>query len=383
MFLRGDKMRILYVLDYFYPYVGGVPTLFTNLAQQMVRRGHEVTVVTSWVSGTKKNERWKGINIVRAGKNREGFLYHSTIEMLKMKENFDIVHTSTYSSMIPSFVYSFFKRKRTILSVHEVWSLKEWIEFTRLKGFFYFLEERSLFMLPFDKYISPSFHTKNDLLKLGIENPKIVVIPHGIDHEIFNPSAKKYRGQTRKRLKIKEEDIVCSFIGKPTEFKGIRYMLDAMEKVLERTDVKFIFVLSKSYSSEYKQFLKRVNSSKTIKKSTIILEPKSDADYTAKIISCSDFIVMPSLTEGFGFVAAESASIGIPAIVTKNTSLVEVVDDKKNGIHVNLRDSDHLADEIIRLAKDKRLLKSLSRPKRFDKWEDVAAKYEKIYKDQL
>ena len=52
-------MKILYILDYFYPYVGGVPTVFLNLAREMVTKGHEVTVLTSRDSINKQFENMK------------------------------------------------------------------------------------------------------------------------------------------------------------------------------------------------------------------------------------------------------------------------------------------------------------------------------------
>ena len=39
-------MKILFVLENFYPNIGGVETLFKSLTEQLVREGHEVMVIT-------------------------------------------------------------------------------------------------------------------------------------------------------------------------------------------------------------------------------------------------------------------------------------------------------------------------------------------------
>ena len=40
-------MKILFVLEYYEPHIGGVETLFKSLAHQLVQKGHEITVVTN------------------------------------------------------------------------------------------------------------------------------------------------------------------------------------------------------------------------------------------------------------------------------------------------------------------------------------------------
>jgi len=99
-------------------------------------------------------------------------------------------------------------------------------------------------------------------------------------------------------------------------------------------------------------------------------------------MGASDFIIMPSLTEGFGFVAAEASSIGVPVIVTKNTSLTEVV-DKRNSILVNQRDSRELTNAITTLVENNEVRNRLSKNKTFQSWKEVANSYEKIYKNIL
>ena len=109
-------MRILYIIDFFHPHVGGVPTFFKNLAENVSKMGHKVTVVTTHANGTKKFEKHNGIKIYRFGKSREQFMIGATMFLLKNREKFDIVHTSTYSAMIPSYTFTLFKKIPQVLS---------------------------------------------------------------------------------------------------------------------------------------------------------------------------------------------------------------------------------------------------------------------------
>jgi glycosyltransferase involved in cell wall biosynthesis len=92
---------------------------------------------------------------------------------------------------------------------------------------------------------------------------------------------------------------------------------------------------------------------------------------------------MPSLTEGFGLAAAEAASIGIPVIATKDTSLTEVVEENVNALFVNSRNSRAIVNAIVKLAKNKALVKKLSRGKRFKSWGEVAKEYIKVYQEAI
>ena len=372
-------MRILYVLDYFYPYVGGVPSLFANLTREMVRRGHEVTVITTRPSKVKNFEMHNGIKIIRLGTNRNDFLFKASFYLRSTKKQFDVIHTSTYSAMIPSFVTSLIRKIPAIVSVHEIWSLKEMLEFYKAKGAPYFLEQKILLALPFHKYISPSMHTNMDLRSAGVHNKKIVFIPHGIDEKIFNPSAKRFRKQIRKQIVLQEHDVTGLFIGKPTVFKGVDYLLDAVKIASKKVDVKFIFILSSLYEKERKKFMLKILQDKVLKSKIILLRNSNDHSYVAKVIGASDFVIMPSLSEGFGFVAAEAASVGVPSVVTAGTSLPEVVEKNRHAIHVKPRNSFELANAIIRLATDPALRKKLSKPKVFKNWKETADEYEKVY----
>lgn len=376
-------MRILYIIDFFHPHVGGVPTFFNNLAQQVAKSGHDVTVITTHASGTSSFEKYKGIKIYRLGKTREEFMVKALFFLVRNKQKFDVLHTSTYSAMVPSFAFSVLKKIPKVLSVHEIWSLKEWKEFTKNKGLFYFLEERILLSLPFDEYIVPSMHTQQDIERIGVSKSKIKFIPHGIDRGIFNPNVKRIRKTIRMKYMISEDEFIGCFVGKATIFKGVDYLLDALENVFKKVDMKFIFILSRLHQSGYKNFVEKIYRSEILRKNIIITEASNDPRFVSGIIGASDFLVMPSLTEGFGLAAAEAASIGVPVIATKDTSLTEVVEENVNALFVNPRNSQELSDAIVKLAKNKALVKKLSRGKKFKSWGEVAKEYIKVYQEAI
>jgi glycosyltransferase involved in cell wall biosynthesis len=369
-------MKILYVLDFFYPYRGGVSYVFHNLAKELVKKGHDITVITSLAGTEKKFEVVDGIKVYRFGKGRFPSLVSMFFKLLFWRERYDLVHTSTYQSIIPTYFYSKLKGTPKAVTIHEVWSLKEWLEFLGWKGFFYFLEERILLLFPFDFYLMPSRHTKEDAVNLaGIPSEKSKVIPHGIEG-LFSPGLRKYRKQIRGRYKIPDDMPTGFFSSKATTFKGIYYLLDAVEMVAGKTNnIKFIFFIYKD--REYEKFVNRIEKTDSLKKS-IILVTNPDREDLAKYIAASDFALVPSLTEGFCLAAADYASVGVPVIAFKNSCLPEVLDERTT-IFVRSRDSEQLAEAILKLSTDKRLRKRMSKRKRFNTWSTIAKEYENLY----
>jgi len=383
--MKNKKMRILYVLDYFYPHVGGVPTVFRNLCAEVQNLGYDVTVVTSREKGTKGFERLGGIKVHRFGRTREQFLLGSVRFLITNREMFDVVHTCTYSAMIPAFLFSKLRKVPKVVSVFEVWSLSEWVEFTRSKGPFYFLEERALFSLPFDRYIVATEHTRRDLMNIGVPSSKIDKVSCGIDGRIFNPKARRERMVIRERCGIGKDEVIGCFVGKATIFKGIDHMLDGLEAALKksRRKFRFVFLLSRSHESGYKRFLKRVQSSETLRRGIILVEPETEHRFAARVIAACDFLVMPSLTEGFGLAVAESLSVGTPVVVTRGTCLEEIVEEGRNAILIRQRSGKDVERAILRLVNNPSMRRRLSRPRRFGDWGEVSRQYVKVYQDVI
>ena len=96
-----------------------------------------------------------------------------------------------------------------------------------------------------------------------------------------------------------------------------------------------------------------------------------------EIIAGSRAFLFLSLIEGFGFPPLEAMQLGVPVICSDRTSLPEVIADA--AVAVDPEKPEIIADEIIRLLKDKELCEMLIRKgrenyKRFD-WDRIIRQY--------
>lgn len=96
-------MKILFVLEYYFPHIGGVETLFKSLCEGLVKKGHKVKVVTMQIEGTKGNEIVNGVDITRIPfPNRYLFTFLSFFDVLRLAKGVDIIVTTTYNGAPPA-----------------------------------------------------------------------------------------------------------------------------------------------------------------------------------------------------------------------------------------------------------------------------------------
>lgn len=106
----------------------------------------------------------------------------------------------------------------------------------------------------------------------------------------------------------------------------------------------------------------------------------------AKLYSSSDFTVVPSRSESFGQVAAESLSCETPVVAFKETGISDIVIDGNSGILVDDFCDEKLSDAIYRMCcTSKRDLLNMGRNGRLyirDQFSSsvVSDKWEKLYK---
>ncbi len=107
-----------------------------------------------------------------------------------------------------------------------------------------------------------------------------------------------------------------------------------------------------------------------------------------QILTCSDAFVNSSLTEGISISILEAMSIGLPIVATDVGGTGSIVRDGQNGLLVEARNADALANAMARLANNSELCRSLGESSSTlvrENWslERMADKYLALYEDVL
>lgn len=305
--------RILFIVDNFWPHIGGAEVIFDELTTRLVAGGYKVSVVTSNSAKTKAFEIRNGVDIYRVGTNRYSFTFLSFFKARSLIRDFDIIQTTTFNSAVSAKLISLIYKKPIVITILEVWGMKFWLSLGHTY-IFYYLFERLIMSLNYDKIISISESTKNHILEYYNYKPsEINVIYPGVsdDFKLSDNSGPKNGGKYN-----------ILFFGRPGYAKGLEILLKEFAQV-DHKDISLNLLVSKSPKNRYLYCLNLIQSL-GMKHRVNILE-SVDRGKVKDVILANDAVVVPSLREGFGFSAIEACNLGIPVICSDKDSLPEVV----------------------------------------------------------
>lgn len=203
-----------------------------------------------------------------------------------------------------------------------------------------------------DKYVS-IWHTscnitKEKLIHFGAAEDKIVMIPLGIDLDVYKPlNNTEDREKRRTKLGIKPEQLVIGSFQKdgngwedgntPKLIKGPDIFCDMMEELNKTCDV---FALLSGPARGYVK--KRLDSAGI----PYYHKYFKNAPEVAKLYPLIDIYTVTSREEGGPKAVLESMASGIPVISTKVGMAPDIIDNGKNGILVECEDVDSLVDAV-------------------------------------
>ena len=206
-----------------------------------------------------------------------------------------------------------------------------------------------------------------------IDENKIKKITPGVDREIFIPDSS-----------VEKENIILS-IGRIQEQKGQLQTIEFLNNFKKiQNDFKCYFVGGPSgkhgneYLHELKQTIKDFNLDKHV-------EFLGDLPQTEiiELFKKAKLLIHTSKFETFGLVAIEANTMGVPVLTTNNGSLMEIIENNKNGyLSENLIDSNvnNFVNNLFNnVTKYKEIhLSCIEKSKKYD-WMKTANELESLY----
>ncbi len=369
-------MRILAIFDYYIPHIGGAEVVYKHVLEGLSAREHDVTLLTLSLPDTKEQETLHrvSVNRVKSHLGRMFFPFFGLWKAWKLSRNGDIIVTSFYSASVLTFLLKILTGKKVVMIVHEVLD-KRWhtLRFSWIRSAFLRLSERIALPTFYDGYIAVSNSTAKNLYAI-VKKDRIYTVYNGVDHESFSPQGRNE--ELRKQLGIERDQKVFMYAGRPGYVKGINTLLEAIPEVIQSIEhAVFVLMLSTSPEEKYKEITEFWRTSPFKERIKII--PPVPRDQVPSYFAIADIAVVPSLTEGFGFLAAEFASMQIPLVASRVDSLPEVISGKVAfalpGNTTSLVDAMKRADQgIFEILPEKRF-----------SWEDTVVEYERILQKLL
>jgi glycogen synthase len=170
-----------------------------------------------------------------------------------------------------------------------------------------------------DCILCVSHYTMERVHKIyGIPKSKMAVVHNGIDlKKCALPRVNMSRKRTKQGL----------FLGRITWQKGPDYFVDSARIMLEkRSDLRFVLA---GWGDKAIPLIDRI--AKWHLGSKILFAGFLNESDVKRLFRASDLFLMPSISEPFGLVALEALSNGVPAVLSKQSGVSEVLDSVPNA----------------------------------------------------
>ncbi len=142
------------------------------------------------------------------------------------------------------------------------------------------------------------------------------------------------------------------FVGRLTRQKGPEFFVDIAERVLEKDqNVRFVMAGTGEY---FNPLLERAAQKGIAHR--FHLTGFLNLDKVRKLLSIADVYVMPSLSEPFGLSAVEAVQFGIPAVISKQSGVSEVLN---GSLKFDYWDINRAAGYILSLLHDPVLVENV------------------------
>ena len=365
-------MKLLFLCDHYFPYIGGAEIVNRAVAEHFAKKNC-VYVVSKKFKGL--NDKRSEINQVQIYRTADvpRFLHSAVCYMsaAKLARSADVILSATYASGLAGYWLAQRFKKKSVLLVHEI--LDENWKYIKQLHLLYYWYERYVVTRTFDRYIAVSQYTKRKLIKYGMRDDRISVIYNGMDEGLFYPRSVKH--DLRHKI-AGDAKFVYLFFGRPRGYKGLEYLLRAVPAISRKIPgSKLILLLGREPRHEYQQTLRLIDQL-SINNNIMLLDPVQ-REQLPDYINVADAVVIPSLSEGFGYAAVESCMLGKTVVVTDAGALPEVVFG--NVVMIKKADVQSIIDGVSRAYKREFTII----PPKFFQWQDSLEGYDKVIKSVL
>ena len=375
--------------------IGGISPHVYYLSKSLTRKGMKVYVVTCDFPGAPQHEVLDGVEIFRIDSYKNPspdfatWVYLMNVNMQKeaaaiiksLNGNVDVLHAHDWLVATAGIGLKHVFRKPLFATIHST-------EIGRRNGIHFDYErmihetEAWLTYEAWKVICCSDYMVSHVRWAFGLPADKQIMIPNGVNADVYAEIEKTDLTQFRIKFASPEEKIVL-FVGRLVYEKGVHVLVNAIPKVLEKVNAKFVIVGNGYMKEQLSGLVKSLGIAQKVLFTGFV-----DDETLRKLQICADVSVVPSLFEPFGIVALEAMAAKSPVVVSDTGGLGEIVDHDVDGVKVYTNNPDSLAWGIIRVLTDEKnaqRLKSNAYKKIQEKynWDRIAQQTENIYKSVL
>lgn len=356
-------MKILYIHQYFNTPEEPGGTRSYWISQELINRGHEVTMITGTNSALHKeasDEIIDGIHVIYI-KNQYGnymgaskrllsfvkFMFKSIRVGLKQK-NIDLVFATSTPLTIGAVAIALKRLKgwRYVFEVRDLWPeglIQEGVTNPIVVWALRLLEKKSYHKAEHVIALSPGM--KEGVMKVGTKDGECTMIPNMSKPDKFYPRERSNETTTRFGLKIDKFNLV--HFGAMGFDNYLEYVIEAAKLAQEQNKNELNFVLLGDGSSL--PHLKELVNSYNLNNVQFLGNHKMEV--VSEIVNCCDATItsfrnIPILATNSPNKLFDSLSAGKPVIVNSNGWTKDLVEKENCGCYVNPDEPQELVDVL-------------------------------------
>lgn len=345
-------MKILMLTPYFYPHTGGTEKYVKDLSTELVKKGHEVTVITNNVPISKhapaEEVAKEGFKVIRLPAVDVAYLPITMAFNKKMCEGYDIVHCHAPAASFVRAVAGKIKAPVMVTFHCDI------LMFDKFMG------------VPIPDFLKSAF---NDLMaaysKFWVKradgvlattesyaagSPVLKAVPHyvapiGVHLEGFDKMAEKLKISEKTK---KKNQVV--FVGRLAANKGVDYLIRAIPLIMRKfPDVKVLICGEGEEKAHLEALVSRFGVKDNVEFHGVLT-----FEQLIEYYSNSMCFVLPSINslEAFGIVQLEAMACRTAVVASNIRGVNSVIDNGKAGYIAEPFDPKDLAEKIMMVLSD-------------------------------
>ncbi|MFV0556523.1 MAG: glycosyltransferase family 4 protein [Lactovum sp.] len=329
-------MRIGIFSDTYFPQISGVSTSIKTLRDELEALGHTVYIFTTTDPNSnpiqdieEKIIRLRSIPFISIPERRIVMAGFSTALKLTKSYQLDIIHTQTEFGV--GILGKIIANQLKLPMVHTL--------HTKYEDYLHYIANGLLirpsaikyliktFLLGTEGIICPSEMTKETVLNYGINIP-LRVIPTGINIKNFirEDISELDNQKLRKKLSVKENDIMLLSLCRLSSEKNIQAIIYALPDIILELSVRLIIVGEGPYRKELEKLVQNLQL-----ESYIEFVGEVPNQQVVNYYKAADFFISASTSETQGLTFIEALAASCPILAWENPYLKTLITDPSFG----------------------------------------------------
>ena len=347
-----DLPRVCYVLSHFFPHASGAEKQALAQGAELVRRGHQVRVVTRAIPGQPRDDVLEGVRIHRWIRTSNlgplfglSFVAGVAQALWRLRRDYDLIHThqGLWEAISTGFARPLLQGVPTLIQPASSGYYGEAEELTRTRGFP--ILKRAV--LNNTAFAAISADIERQWLDLGVPPARMIRIASGVDALHFHPG----RGTGTRGASTSHAPHVV-FTGRLHPQKNLDVLLEAWPLVVEKTGAVLILV---GDGEERGRLEEKARSLGLLDKVRFAGRVDDPSEY----LQDADAFVLPSVAEGMSNSLLEAMATGLPCLASAIGGNTDLLGPGPSGLLLPANEPQAWSEALVLVLTDHALAKSL------------------------